>query len=66
MRPPSPPIAYVEASFGSTRHIHCLRDERLVDYIQDKAFGDRLDGSEIEQTKQAALQLAGMDKRFAP
>jgi len=25
------PIAYVEAAFGSTRQVHCLRDERLVE-----------------------------------
>jgi hypothetical protein len=29
------PVAYVEADFGSTRHIHCLRDDRLIDYIQN-------------------------------
>ena len=59
------PIAYVEADFGSTRHIHCLRDERLVDYLQNKTFAQSLSSNDIETITRATLQLAGMDKRFA-
>ena len=59
------PIAYVEADFGSTRHIHCLRDDRLVDYIQNKTFAQTLNNNDIDRITNAALQLAGMDKRFA-
>jgi len=59
------PIAYVEADFGSTRQIHCLRDERLIDYIQNKTFARTLNGNDIDQIMRATLQLAGMDKRFA-
>ncbi len=58
------PIAYVEADFGSTRHIHCLRDERLMGY-KNKTFAQSLNGNDIETVTRATLQLAGMDKRFA-
>ncbi len=59
------PIAYVEADFGSTRHIHCLRDDRLVDYIQNKTFAQSLSSDDVDRITRATLQLAGMDKRFA-
>jgi nuclease-like protein len=59
------PIAYVDADFGSTRQIHCLRNERLVDYIQNKKFAQTLNRNDIDQVTRATLQLAGMDKRFA-
>ena len=57
--------AYVEADFGSTRHIHCLRDDRVVDYIQNKTFAQTLNGDHIDRVTTGTLQLAGMDKRFA-
>jgi hypothetical protein len=59
------PIAYVQADFGSTRHIHCLRDDRLVDYIQNKTFAQSLSSDDLDRITRATLQLAGMDKRFA-
>jgi uncharacterized membrane protein len=59
------PIAYVEADFGSTRHIHCLRDDRLIDYIQNKTFAQSLSSDDVDRITRATLQLAGMDKRFA-
>jgi Nuclease-related domain len=59
------PIAYVEADFGSTRHVHCMRDERLVDYIQNKTFTQSLSSDDVDRVTRATLQLAGMDKRFA-
>ena len=59
------PIAYVEAEFGSTRHIHCLRDDRLVEYIENKTFAQSLSSNDVDRITTATLQLAGMDKRFA-
>ena len=38
------PIAYVEANFGSTRQIHCLRNERLLDYLNDQKFAHKFVG----------------------
>ena len=58
------PIAYLEANFGATGHIHCLRDGQLVDYIQNKTFARSLRRDDIDRIKRAALQLAGMDERF--
>jgi hypothetical protein len=59
------PITYLKCEYGSTRHIHCLRDDQLLDYIQNEAFAKRLSRDEIERIKTATLQLAGMDERFA-
>jgi hypothetical protein len=58
------PMAYVEANFGSTRQIHCLRDDRLVDYIQNQTSSMRLGEDDIKRIKRATLQLAEMDERF--
>jgi len=58
------PMAYVEANFGSTRQIHCLRDERLVDYLGDQTFARKLSVTDVELIKTATLQMAGMDARF--
>ena len=60
------PNAYVEANFGSTRHIHCLRDERLIDYLNDQTFARKLSAVDVDRIKRATLQLAGMDARFEP
>lgn len=58
------PNAYVEANYGSTRQIHCLRNERLIEYLQDREFSRKLSRSDIDGIKRATLQLAGMDERF--
>jgi hypothetical protein len=59
------PMAYVEANFGSTKQIHCLRDDQLVDYIQNQTFSARLQPDDIKRIKRATLQLANMDEGFA-
>ena len=59
------PNAYVEANFGSTRHIHCLRNERLIDYLNDQTFARKLSAIDVDRIKRATLQLAGMDTRFS-
>ena len=38
------PNAYVEANFGSTRQVHCLRNERLIEYLNDQTFARKLVG----------------------
>jgi hypothetical protein len=58
------PNAYVQANYGSTRQIHCLRNERLVDYLRDQTFAKKLSGDHVERIKTATLQLARMDERF--
>ena len=59
------PMSYVEANFGTTRHIHCLRGEKLLEYIQDKTFSKGMKAEDIQRIKKATLQLAGMDERFS-
>jgi hypothetical protein len=58
------PMAFVEANFGATRQIHCLRDDRIVDYIQNQISSTKLAAADIARVKRATLQLAGMDERF--
>jgi hypothetical protein len=58
------PMAYIEANFGSTRQIHCLRDDRIVDYIQNQTPSTKLEPANIARIKRATLQLAQMDERF--
>jgi hypothetical protein len=59
------PIAYVEANFGSTRQIHCIRNERLIDYLTDQTFAHKLSAVDVDRIKRATLQLAEMDTRFS-
>jgi hypothetical protein len=59
------PNAYVEANFGSTRQIHCVRTERLLGYLDDQTFARKLSSTDVDRAKRATLQLAGMDARFA-
>jgi hypothetical protein len=58
------PNAYIDANYGSTRQIHCLRNERLVEYRRNRMFERKLSGNDVERIKIATIQLAGMDKRF--
>jgi len=55
---------YLAADFGRTKSIHCLRENRVLDYIQNKEFSGRLKSEDIGLVKRAALQLAHMDERF--
>jgi hypothetical protein len=58
------PTAYVEARYGTTRQIHCLRTERLLDYLQSQTFSLRLSAQTVAKLKRATLQLARMDEQF--
>lgn len=58
------PTAYVEANYGSTRQIHCLRNERLIGYLREQTFSRKLAAADIDRIKRATLQLAQMDERF--
>ena len=58
------PSAYVEAKWGSTGYIHCVKDEQLCDYIVENKRSKKLDKKIIESISQAFLALARMDKDF--
>lgn len=56
--------ARVNAKWGSTGNVHCVRDDQLPDYIVEKDFGKKLNAHEIRQIAQAFLALAHMDADF--
>ena len=56
----------VEAPWGRTGNVNCIRDDQLHDYIVQKNFGDKLDVKEVERIAQAFLAMANMDKSFDP
>jgi hypothetical protein len=57
--------ARVDAKWGSTGNVHCVRDDQLHEYIVEKGFGKRLSPDEIQRLAQAFLGLAHMDREFA-
>lgn len=56
--------ARVEAKWGTTGNVHCIRDEQLFDYIVEKKFGPRLRPDDVRILAQAFLALAHMDRDF--
>jgi hypothetical protein len=56
--------ARVEAKWGTTSSVHCVRDEQLYDYIVEKKFGKHLHPEEVQTLAQAFLALAHMDRDF--
>ena len=58
------PSAYVEAKWGTTGAVHCVRDEQLYDYIVENKRGKKLSKKESKSISQAFLALARMDKDF--
>ena len=60
------PLARVEARWGTTRNVHCLTDDRLLDYIEKYRFARRLKNNEIELIEKAVHALAGLESGFDP
>jgi hypothetical protein len=58
------PSAYVEAKWGTTGYIHCVKDEGLYDHIVENKRSRKLTKEEIDGLSQAFLALATMDKGF--
>lgn len=58
------PVAYVEAPWGSTRHVNCMTDERIVDYIENQRPKAKLNSSFIEKCAHGFKALASLDKGF--
>ena len=59
-----PPSARVEANWGTTRSVHCIREDQLIDYIVLSKFGKKLNKQEVDTISQAFLALAHMEKDF--
>lgn len=60
------PSAYIEAKWGTTGYVHCVKDEQLYDYIVENKKSKKLSKKEIDSISQAFLALARMDKDFSP
>jgi hypothetical protein len=58
------PSAYVEAKWGATGYVHCVKDEGLYDYIVENKRSKKLTKKEIDEISRAFLALATMDKEF--
>ncbi len=58
------PSAYVDAKWGTTGNVHCIRDEQLYDYIVENKNPNKLNKKEIELISKAFSQLARMDSGF--
>lgn len=58
--------ARVDANWGTTGRVHCLRDDQLFDYIVEGKTQRKLSKKEIDSVAHAFLALARMDKEFKP
>lgn len=58
------PSAYVEAKWGTTGHVHCVRDDQLYKYIVENKRGKKLGKADVDSLSRAFRALAGMDKEF--
>ena len=56
--------ARVDTKWGSTKSMHCIREDQLPHYIVEKEFGRGLKRNEVERIARAFLGLAHMDKDF--
>jgi Ca2+/Na+ antiporter len=59
------PAARVEAKWGQTESVHCVRADQLYQYIVENKKGKKLPPKEMDAISQAFLALARMDKVFA-
>jgi hypothetical protein len=57
--------ARVEAKWGTTGNVNCIRDDQLHSYIVEKDFGKKLKPDEVQTIAQAFLGLAHMDREFS-
>ncbi len=58
------PSARVDANWGTTGKVHCIRDDQLFDYIVESKWGKKLKQDEVQRIAQAFLALAHMDTDF--
>lgn len=58
------PSARVDAKWGTTKAVHCVRDEQLYDYIVEDKKSNKLNKKEVDSISHAFLALARMDREF--
>jgi hypothetical protein len=56
--------ARVDANWGTTRSVHCIREDQLHGYIVESKFGKKLSPQQVATVAQAFLALAHMEKDF--
>ena len=56
--------ARVDANWGTTKSVHCIRDDQVFDYIVESKRGNKLTREQVETIAQAFLGLAHMDADF--
>jgi hypothetical protein len=56
--------ARVDANWGTTKNVHCIRDDQLHDYIVESKRGSKLTKEQVETIARAFLGLANMEKDF--
>lgn len=59
------PKAHVDARWGSTGKVHCVRLNRLRDYIEDPKFSAKLSDRQIAELVRALQGIAAMDVDFS-
>lgn len=57
--------ARVDANWGTTGNVHCIRDDQLYDYIVESKMGKRLNTKEVKTIARALAALARMDPLFS-
>ena len=53
--------ARVDANWGTTKSVHCIRDEQLRDYIVESKRGNKLTKEQVENISKAFLVLTNLD-----
>lgn len=48
----------VNADFTTTKHVHCLAEDHLLDYLENKRFAGRLTAHDVHRIKDAVLKIA--------
>jgi hypothetical protein len=56
--------ARVDAKWGATGTVNCIREEQLHSFIVEKDFGKKLRPADVDRLAQAFLGLAHMDNSF--
>ena len=54
----------MEAGWGSTKTVHCIKDEQVRDYIAGDKSEKRLEKAEIDAVARAFSALARMERGF--
>lgn len=58
------PKAHIEARFGDTGNVHCLRLNCVRDYIDNVKFSQKLSPDRVDELVRALTGVAGMDSEF--